>query len=301
MSWEEDKALFSDRIYPATITPFDADEEFNEQALRAVLELNLSQGARGFFVGGSSAECFLLTPGERIETFRVAAEYKDRATMIAHVGTVAVRQAVAYAQAAKELGFHAVAATPPFYYGFDAEAVYKYYRDIYEGAGLRIVIYNFPGNTHKPFDLANPWTKKLFASDFILGVKHTNQEVYQLERIKHLNPKLFLFDGFDETMVAALALGADGAIGTTFNFMLPHYQKIFDAFRAGRIDEARQLQILANNIMNTCVDVGLIAATKYIMESLYGIGVGLPRRPFLPLTQEQKALVDKALAENLRN
>ena len=301
MSWEEDKAKFSDRIYPATITPFTADEELSEDALRKVLELNLAQGAKGFFIGGSSAECFLLTPEERIATFRVAAEYKDRATLIAHVGTVAVKQAVAYGKAAKELGFDAIAATPPFYYGFDAEAVYNYYRDIYEGVGLRIVIYNFPGNTNKPFNLANPWTKKLFMSEFILGVKHTNQEVYQLERIKHLNPKLFLFDGFDETMIAALALGADGAIGTTFNFMLPHYQKIYDAFHAGRIAEARELQILANNIMNTCVDVGLIAATKYIMESHYGIAAGLPRRPFLPLTDEQKRLVDEVLASDLRN
>ena len=47
MSWEEDKAKFSDRIYPATITPFTADEELSEDALRKVLELNLAQGAKG--------------------------------------------------------------------------------------------------------------------------------------------------------------------------------------------------------------------------------------------------------------
>jgi len=300
MTAEEKKNRFADRIYPATITPFTEDNKINHDALKALMEMNYNQGARGFFIGGSSAECFLLTHQERLELFESAAFMKNRATMIAHVGTFATYEAIEYARCAKELGYDAIAATPPFYYGFDSASISRYYYDIYEAVGMPMFIYNFPGNTGKEFNLSDPNYHDLFLSDAIIGVKHTNQIVYQLERIKQLNPDLIVLNGYDETMIAAMALGADGAIGSTFNFMYPHYARIYDAFKCGDIEKARALQIKANNIMNACVDVGLFPAIKYILNK-QGIDAGLPRKPFLPLTEEQKRKVDDAISRNLCN
>lgn len=233
-----------------------------------------------------------------MEIFEAASSLSDRAFLTAHVGAISTREAVQYARCARELGYDAIAATPPFYYGFGAEEIYGYYEAISQAAGMPVLIYNFPGNTGKPFDLSNPVTKRLFQSDFILGVKHTNQVVYQLERIRNLNPKLIVMNGFDETMVAGLALGADGSIGSTFNFMYPHYKKIYDLFLDHRFEEAMSLQVKANNIMNALCDVGLIAAIKHVLSTM-GIDVGIPRRPFRELTEDQKKAVDKAIQENL--
>ena len=300
MTIEERRKLFADRIYPATITPFTEDNTINHKALQNLLELNYNQGARGFFIGGSSAECFLLSHQERMELFESAAGMKGRATLIAHVGTFATHEAIEYARYAKELGYDAIAATPPFYYGFDSAAISRYYSDIYEAVGMPMFVYNFPGNTGKEFNLADPNYRELFCSEAVIGVKHTNQVVYQLERLKQLNPDLIVLNGYDETMVAALALGADGAIGSTFNFMYPHYARIYHAFRNGEIEKARELQIKANNIMNVCVDVGLFPAIKYILNK-QGIAAGMPRKPFLPLTEKQKQKVDESLEANLCN
>ena len=133
-----------------------------------------------------------------------------------------------------------------------------------------------------------------------MGVKHTNQEVYQLERIRALNPSLTLMNGFDETMVAGLALGAAGNIGSTFNFMYPHYKRIYDLFQAGRTDEARVLQVKANNIMAALCAVGLIPAIKWVLNDM-GVPVGGPRRPFIPITDEQGRQLKAVLEENLVN
>ena len=285
-------------VVPATVTPFRADESIDTQALTRLMDWNLSQGVDSFFIGGSSAECFLLSPAERMEIFEAAAAFLDRAYMVAHVGAISVREAKAYACCVRDLGYNAIAATPPFYYGFGPEEIYSYYADIADAAGMPVLIYNFPGNTGKSFDLANPVTRKLFQSDFILGVKHTNQVVYQLERIKNLNPKLIVMNGFDETMVAGLALGADGSIGSTFNFMYPHYKKIYDLFHAHETEKALELQIKANTIMNALCDVGLIPAIKYVLSTM-GIDVGVPRRPFRGLTPDQKDGLEKIVQENL--
>ena len=218
--------------------------------------------------------------------------------MVAHVGAVSTREAKTYACCARDLGYDAIAATPPFYYGFRPEEIYSYYAEISDAAGMPVLIYNFPGNTGKSFDLANPITRKLFQSDFILGVKHTNQVVYQLERIKNLNPELIMMNGFDETMVAGLSLGADGSIGSTFNFMYPHYKKIYDLFLAHETEKALELQIRANTIMNALCDAGLIPAIKYILSTM-GIDVGVPRHPFSDLTPVQKAELKKVTEYNL--
>ena len=287
-------------VVPATVAPFDAEDRIDAKALERLMDWNLGQGVESFFIGGSSAECFLLSHEERLELFEAAAPYGDRAFMTAHVGAIATKEAEDFARRAAALDYDAVAATPPFYYGFDSAAVYAYYADIAQAAGMPVLIYNFPGNTNRPFDLADPVTRRLFQSDFILGVKHTNQVVYQLERIKAVNPKLIMMNGFDETMVAGLALGADGSIGSTFNFMYPHYKKIYDLFTAARHDEARALQVKANNIMNALCDAGLIPAIKYVLGKM-GVPVGLPRRPFKPITEEQGRALDAVLADNLEN
>jgi len=285
-------------VVPASVTPFDEQGKVDAPALLRLLRWNMAQGAESFFIGGSSAECFLLTSGERVQMFMAAAELKDEVFLTAHVGAISTDEAVGFAREAAALGFDAIAATPPFYYGFGSREVYAYYADIAQAAGMPVLIYNFPGNTHRPFNLSDPVTQKLFRSDFILGVKHTNQEVYQLERIRALNPGLTLMNGFDETMVAGLALGAAGNIGSTFNFMFPHYRRIYDLFRAGRIDEARALQVKANNIMAALCEVGLIPAIKWVLNDM-GVPVGEPRRPFIPITDEQGRRLKAVLEENL--
>ena len=284
-------------VVPASVTPFDSRGKVDAQALLRLLRWNMAQGAESFFIGGSSAECFLLTYGERVQMFMAAAELKDEVFLTAHVGAISTDEAVGFAREAAALGFDAIAATPPFYYGFGSREVYAYYADIAQAAGMPVLIYNFPGNTHRPFDLSDPMTQKLFRSDFILGVKHTNQVVFQLERIKALNPGLILMNGFDETMVAGLALGAEGNIGSTFNFMFPHYKKIYDRFRAGDIEGARALQVKANNIMTALCEVGLIPAIKWVLGDM-GVPVGDPRRPFIPVTPQQGRRLRAVLAEN---
>ena len=234
-------------IYAASITAYDAGGRVDAAALQAVMERNLREGAAGFFVGGSSGECFLLTEAERIQVFEAAAAVRGRANLIAHVGAIGTGEAVRYAKAAMALGYDFCAATAPFYYGFSPKEVCSYYYAIAEASGAPVLIYNFPGNTHKEFDVANPDYIALFRSGAILGVKQTNYNLFQMERILNLNPDLIAFDGYDETMVAGQALGCIGSIGSTFNMMLPHYKKIFTLFDAGKRQEALALQHKANN------------------------------------------------------
>lgn len=285
-------------IYVASVTPFTEENKVAGDVLHTLMERNLKEGAAGFFIGGSSAECFLLSHEERIEAFEAAAQMKGRTKLIAHVGALSTGEAIDYAKHAKALGYDSIAATPPFYYGYTSKDICRYYYELSKAVDMPVIVYNFPGNTKVDFNLSNPDYKELFTSSAIEGVKHTNQVVYQMERFMNLNPKLKLFNGFDETMAAGMALGCNGSIGSTFNIMLPHYKKIFDAFREGRIRDAEVMQHKANNIMEALCSVGLIPAIKYVL-STQGIAAGDPRSPFAPLEDEAKACIDRVLGENL--
>lgn len=285
-------------IYSASITAYDASGRVDGAALQRVMTRNLGEGAAGFFVGGSSGECFLLTEAERVEVFEAASAFAGKTNLIAHVGAISTAEAARYARAAMSMGFDFTAATAPFYYGFSPREICRYYYDIAEASGAPVLIYNFPGNTHKEFDVANPDYIQLLRSGAILGVKQTNYNLFQMERILNLNPDLIAFNGYDETMVAGQALGCIGSIGSTFNMMLPHYKKIFDLFEAGDRAAALELQHRANNCMEAMCRVGLIPAIKYEL-SRQGYPVGDPRAPFSPLTQEQKDYLDGVLDQYL--
>ena len=166
-------------IFAASVTPFDKDNKINDKGLLQLMERNMNEGVTGFFIGGSSAECFLLSHDERIRLFEIAAEYKNKTKLIAHVGAISTDEAIKYGLKAKELGYNAIAATALYYYKFSPKEISQYYYDIYEAVGMPIIVYNFPGNTGVEFDLKNKDFRELFKSPAIAGVKHTSLNLYQ--------------------------------------------------------------------------------------------------------------------------
>ena len=272
-------------LFVATATPFTPEGCINDEVLAKLIERHIREGASGMYVGGSSAECFLLTEHERMHIFNVAGAYAHQTNIIAHVGAIATDEAIRYAKAAKDSGCAYISATPPFYYGFNNKQIAQYFYDIASGADMPVLLYNFPGNTGKLFNLNDPVIQALFRSKAIFGIKHTDYNLYALERIKNLNPDLVILNGYDETMAASYNFGAVGAVGSTFNVMLPHYLKLFSACKDNDLPKMQDLQRRANNIMEAFVSKGLIASIKFILKQ-QGYDAGESRRPFTPLTNE---------------
>jgi len=285
-------------LYSAVLTPFDAQDNVNGAAMRALIERNIAEGVDGLFVGGSSAECFLLSEAERIHTFEIAAEFAGRTGLIAHCGALSTAGAIRYAKAAKALGIPYIAATPPFYYSYGPPALARYYYELSEAVGMPVMIYNFPENTGRRFDLFDPVIRELFRSDAVFGIKHTDPDIYQMERIRSLDDSLVIMNGYENNMLAGLAAGAHGNIGSTFNVLAPQFRKIYDLYRAGDHQEALRRQVEANHVMEVMFRFGLVPTTKYILSTM-GIDPGRPRSPFAPLDEEARRQVDRALAEHL--
>ena len=287
-------------FFVAAITPFDGEGKFNPDALHKLMDRTIEQGAAGFLIGGSSAECPLLSHRERLDGLMFAAHYESRekTKLMASVASISTEEAKEYAKAAEALKYDAMISTVPYYFKFGMKQIAQYFVDLRRHADVPLFLYNFPGNTGIEIDIDHPDIRAILTDGTIAGIKQTSLNLYQMERIHHLNPELVIYGGFDEVYLGARILGADGAIGSTFNFTLPLFTKIEAAYSALDIPKAQQLQIQANNIMQALVSCSLFPSIKHIL-STQGIECGGCRAPFPTLTQEQKAYIEKVVAENM--
>ena len=287
-------------FFVAAITPFDSEGKFNPAMLHKLMDRTIEQGAAGFLVGGSSAECPLLSHKERIDGLMAAAHYegRDKTKLMASVASISTDEALEFAKAAEALKYDAMISTVPYYYKFGMKQIAEYFVKLRNHADVPLFLYNFPGNTSIELDIDNEYIKGILTDGTIAGVKQTSLNLYQMERMKNLNDQLLVYGGYDEVYIGARMLGADGAIGSTFNFTLPLFMKIEAAYSAKDYELARQLQRQANNIMQALVSCSLFPSIKHILK-VQGLDVGACREPFPALSDEQKAYIEKVVAENM--
>ena len=281
-------------IFTALLTPFNADYSINDDSLNKLVEFNIESGINGFYVGGSTGEAMLMTQEERKHILKSVKEAAgDRVRLIAHVGSTCTDFAVDLALYAKELGYDAVSAVAPFYYGHTLQAVKQYYYDIAAAADMPLFIYNFPGSNG--FGLTADIAAEMFeADDRLAGIKHTSTDLFTLRQVKQRIPGAVVFNGFDEICLAGLSMGADGAIGSTYNFMGSKFVALYNAFRSGEIEKSQKLQNEACEIIAVMCRYGVFQCEKEIL-TLMGIDMGQCRRPFLPLSPEGKKAVSELL------
>jgi N-acetylneuraminate lyase len=90
--------------------------------------------------------------------------------------------------------------------------------------------------------------------------------------------------GRDEALVSALAIGAKGAIGSTYNFLAPQFQVALAAFRAGDLDASAAEQAKINEIIQIMIGNGGLPAGKAMMR-LVGLDLGPVRLPLKQLDE----------------
>ncbi|MEI6579998.1 MAG: N-acetylneuraminate lyase [Eubacteriales bacterium] len=272
-------------IFPALPTPFTKDDKINEKALEALVRLNMDKGVDGFYVGGSTSEAFLLTLDERKLILEVVNDtVKGKAAIIAHIGCIATSQAISLAKHAEKLKIDAISSVAPFYFKFSFEEIKNYYFTIVDNVNLPMIIYNFPGFSGVTFSDEN--IGEFMRDDRFAGIKHTSSDYFALERIKNNYKNKVIYNGFDEMFLAGLSMGADGGIGSTYNFMAEKFIQIKKMFEQNEIKEAQALQKDVNTIIKELLKVGVIPGLKEMLN-IMGHDFGFCREPFRKVSSEE--------------
>lgn len=289
-------------IMPALMTAFDTStESISKENTAALVKKLKSAGVNGFYVGGSSGEMVLCSVKERMELLETVKEASGDLTVIAQTGAMSTADAILLSRHAESVGADAISSVTPLYYKYSFREIKHYYSRLCEAVSVPVIIYNIPALTGTALDFRQ--LSELLSIDGVGGMKFTSSDFFLLNRLKQEFPDKVFYNGCDEMLLSGLSAGADGGIGTTYNFMPEMFLSIYELFNNGRMKEANAVQSMANKIIAEIVSRGTLSASKQ-MINFSGLDYGVCREPLLPLDETAKnELYEKAWqpVENYRN
>lgn len=267
-------------IYVPLITPFIKDGEVDYDGLAKATRFVLKQGADGIYACGGSSEFTLLTTEERKRCLEVVIANADGKEVIAMVGSQSTRESIELAKHAYEAGATMLSAVAPYYFGYSFSQVKEYFHQVAHATPLNLMIYN--AAQARSYTLSE--MKEILQDEKITAVKYTGYNFFFLERLINAYPNKKFYTGADEMFLCGQAVGAHGAIGTTFNFQADKFIEAKKLFKENKNAEALEIIKRANVAIELFFETSSsLALTKYIM-TLQGLDIlPISRQPFTPL------------------
>ncbi len=278
-------------LVAAAHTPFRQDGSLNLAVVEQQAAHLLAHDVTTVFIGGSTGESHSLSLAERQTLAQRWAEVAQgtRLRVVVHVGSNCLADAVTLAAQAQQLGAVAIAALAPSYYKpRSLETLTRCLGEIAAAApATPFYFYDIPTLTGVSFSMPEFLAHAHGRIPTLAGIKFTNSDLmaYQLCLRFHAGAWDIPF-GCDEFLLAALALGAKGAVGSSYNFAAPIYQRLFAAFHRGDLAAAREEQFRSVLLIQALARIGYLGAAQAVMDML-GVPVGPARLPNSNPTAEQ--------------
>lgn len=286
----------SQDIVAALVTPFTLTNEVHHESLRRIVGHALRLGVGGFYVCGSTGEGFSLSSDERMRIVEtVVQEARGKADVIVNLSHMDFRELVRLSHHATEVGADAVSVLPPIYNAVSDNELLAYFREVLVQARLPLTVYNIPQLAHR--SLSVDAVRALADDSRFVGIKHSSEDTVALARFKQVaGGRLIVWSGRDAYYLGCLAMGADGAIGSTFQLLGDVFVAITQAFRAGDQARALALQQRINEVHSRLQVHGAISSIKRCLTLLGGES-GPCRLPFQPLDTTVDDFLRATLAE----
>lgn len=280
-------------LIAATHTPFAADGSLNLEVIEPLANHLSRSGVKGVFVGGSTGESTSLMLDERLELVQRWADVTKNSSLdlIVHVGSNSIADARLMAAHAQTVGAKAISAVSPNYFKpASVPLLVACCQQIASAApGLPFYFYDIPPLTGVSLPMVPFLEQAATSIPTLSGLKFSNPDLMMFQRcLHHAGGRFEVSWGIDEYLLAALALGGSSAVGSSYNFAAPIYQKLMTAFSAGDLGQAQKYQFQSVQLIHLLASYGYFAAAKATMGFL-GIPVGQPRLPHKSLSNEEQA------------
>lgn len=279
-------------LVAAPFTPMKEDGSLNLSIIPKYYEMLVANGVAGAFICGSTGEGVSMTTTEKMavaEAWASSAQNNPDFKIMTLLGGTSIADCKVLAKHASKTGLYAVSFTAPFYF---KPADVKQLADCCKAIAdevpeMPFYYYHIPVLTGADF----PMYDLLQAIDGYIpnfaGIKYTHEDFMDfLSCMSYKNGKYDMLWGRDENMLPALALGAQGSVGSTFNYATPLYTQLISAFELGDLETARKLQQQSVDMIRLLGKYGGIATGKAYMK-LVGMNCGEFRLPVKNMSMEQ--------------
>lgn len=279
-------------LVAAPYTPLNDDGSLNLSMIDRLADSLVANGVTGAFVCGTTGEGLSLTNAERMA---VAEQWQQVAgqelRVIVHVGHTSAGDARDLAAHAEKIGAWGVGCLAPFFFKpGNADDLAAFCAEVAAGApSLPFYYYQIPSMTGVNVSAADFLRAAAPRIPNLAGVKFTFENLMDFSECVRLEGGRYdIVFGRDEILVAGMAIGAQGAIGSTYNFMAPIFREIIAAFEKGDLATAQARQAAANAIIQVFIRYGGLPAGKAMMKMI-GLDCGPVRVPLHTLNEKQVA------------
>lgn len=302
-------ALTFHGVMPANLLPFTQDYAIDEPDYRRHLRwLADVPGVTGLVVNGHAAEVSSLTREERRRALAIAAdEVGDRVPLVAGIYTDSTLEAVALARDARDEGARGLLLFPPTLFLWGAalrpEMVIAHVARVAEAVDLPIVVFQYP--VASGFGYTTETLVRLVTEvDRVVAVKEWSNDIVAYERnlraLRATQRPVAVLSSFTLSLFASFVLGADGAISGMGSVVADLQVELFAHVRRGDLEAARKVHERLEPLVRVFYAPPFLDMHNRMKEALALLGRirrAVVRPPLLPVSEEERAAIRRALAQ----
>lgn len=283
-------------LYTAIITPFK-NNEVDYDALKALVEAQITAGVDGIVPVGTTGESPTLTHSEHMEVIRRTIEFAaGRCQVIAGTGSNSTVEAIEMTKEAAAMGADGTLQVCPYYNKPSQEGLYQHFKAIAESTDLPVLLYSIPGRS--VIEIAVDTVARLAADcPTIVAIKEAGGSVERVNQLVQALPADFsILSGDDGLTVPFISCGAVGLVSVTSNVAPAEMKELVTAALSGDGKRALELQKKYYPLMKGLMSLDTNPVPIKAALALRGDISWEIRLPLVPLAPEKH---DK-LAELLR-
>ena len=227
----------------ALATPFKANGEVDEAALRSFVDWQLDEGIDFVVPCGSTGEAATMTAAEHRRVVEITVEQvRGRVPVVAGAASNDTARAIELSRMVRDVGATHLLHASPMYNKPPQRGIIAHFTAIADAVDLPIVVYNVPGRTGS--NIEAPTTLELAQHHNIVSMKEASANLAQITDCIRGKPEGFtVLSGDDELTLPIIALGGEGLVSVVSNVVPRAMTELVRLAMTGRLGEARELHM----------------------------------------------------------
>lgn len=284
-------------LIAAAHTGFNPNGSVNLAIIKDQVNMLVKQRVTGVYISGTTGEGICCSVAERKAVMDEWAKYgKGKLFLIVHIGALSLKDVQELGAYAVKVGMDATSIVPPnFFKPGSIDMLIQYLKEALKTSTKLPFYYYHTGMSGVNFDME----AFLKAADGkiknLAGIKFNYADLYMFQRcLRYGGGKFDITWGIDEWFAGAVALGAQSAIGSTYNYSAGIYYKIWEAVKKGNLKAVEAGMKKVCDIVDILVQYGGVAGGK-VMCKMWGLDLGDVRLPNKSLKPADKAAIVKRI------
>lgn len=266
----------------ALVTPFKADMSVDYDALRKLVEYQVSSGADFLAVLCTTAETPTLTAEERAQVRRLVIEQvRGRVPIVLGCGGNNTMAIVNELKTGDWKGVDAILSVVPYYNKPSQEGLYQHFMAIANASPVPVILYNVPGRVGVNMTAA---TTLRLANDNpnIIAIKEASGNFDQIDDIIKNKPSSFtVISGDDGITFPLITLGAEGVISVIGNAFPREFARMVRLALQGDYQNALTIHHRFKELFSLLFVDGNPAGVKAMLNAM-GYCENVLRLPLVP-------------------